>query len=353
LGHNNRKIKGGNATIIGRNGAPWRTYMKRAFTLIELLVVIAIIAILAAILFPVFAQAKAAAKKTVSISNAKQIGLGILLYTSDYDDYYPRNDDCTAGSSLNPALKNLPYNPVGVGCTSPGFYNRVNAFAWQKWILPYIKNVEIFEHPMRQKLDTGASPSRQWSDSGQIVGGFALNTAITGQLDTYNRAPTFARQIRNSWLGGTTTSIPSPSDALIVAEIPNSNVPMIPGGSVDSQGVTPSVTIYPPAIREFWRYKLMKGSVTDCVNGTSGVEPDGSKIPSGGITCAFTDGSAKFMPAGRFLSRTPTKLEYLGVSGGPSAGWTFQNDCVFLSSGNLGFVQPNTNINYPMWGLGQ
>jgi prepilin-type N-terminal cleavage/methylation domain-containing protein len=329
------------------------SFMKRAFTLIELLVVIAIIAILAAILFPVFAQAKAAAKKTAALSNSKQIGLGILMYTADYDDTYPRNDDCYANSSLNPALANNPFNPLGVGCTSAGFYNRVNAFAWQKWIMPYIKNEPIFEHPMRQKLDTGSAPNRQWSDSGQIVGGFALNTAITGQLDTYNRTPTFARQIRNSWLGGTTTSIPSPSDTMIIGEIPNSNVPMIPGGSVDSQGITPTVTIYPPAIREFWRYKLMKGDITDCVNGTNGTEPDSSKIASGGVTVAHTDGSAKFYPAGKFLAKTPTKLEYLGVTGSPGAGWTFQNDCVFLSSGNLGFVQPNTTINYPLWGLGQ
>ncbi|MDX2066099.1 MAG: prepilin-type N-terminal cleavage/methylation domain-containing protein [Fimbriimonadaceae bacterium] len=58
----------------------------KAFTLIELLVVIAIIAILAAILFPVFAQAKMAAKKTQSVSNVKQIGLAWLMYAGDYDD---------------------------------------------------------------------------------------------------------------------------------------------------------------------------------------------------------------------------------------------------------------------------
>lgn len=59
---------------------------KRAFTLIELLVVIAIIAILAAILFPVFAQAKLAAKTAASLSNMKQIGIGNQLYYADYDD---------------------------------------------------------------------------------------------------------------------------------------------------------------------------------------------------------------------------------------------------------------------------
>jgi prepilin-type N-terminal cleavage/methylation domain-containing protein/prepilin-type processing-associated H-X9-DG protein len=63
--------------------------MKRAFTLIELLVVIAIIAILAAILFPVFAQAKLAAKKTVALSNTKEIALGMQLYVNDSDDNTP------------------------------------------------------------------------------------------------------------------------------------------------------------------------------------------------------------------------------------------------------------------------
>src|SRR5690349_6011355 len=66
--------------------------MKKAFTLIELLVVIAIIAILAAILFPVFAQAKLAAKKSADLSNQKQISLGAIMYCSDYDDFFARGD---------------------------------------------------------------------------------------------------------------------------------------------------------------------------------------------------------------------------------------------------------------------
>jgi len=65
------------------------TKIRHGFTLIELLVVIAIIAILAAILFPVFAQAKAAAKKTNSLSNQKQIGLAAMMYAGDYEDILP------------------------------------------------------------------------------------------------------------------------------------------------------------------------------------------------------------------------------------------------------------------------
>jgi prepilin-type N-terminal cleavage/methylation domain-containing protein len=62
---------------------------KLGFTLIELLVVIAIIAILAAILFPVFAKVREKARQTTCTSNEKQIGLGILQYVQDYDETYP------------------------------------------------------------------------------------------------------------------------------------------------------------------------------------------------------------------------------------------------------------------------
>ena len=96
--------------------------MKKAFTLIELLVVIAIIAILAAILFPVFAQAKLAAKKSADLSNTKQIGIGMYLYLSDADDVLPPSNH-----RLSP--------------------DEIQEVHWSWMVLPYMKNEQIFVSP--------------------------------------------------------------------------------------------------------------------------------------------------------------------------------------------------------------
>jgi prepilin-type N-terminal cleavage/methylation domain-containing protein len=74
------------------------------FTLIELLVVIAIIAILAAILFPVFAQARESARLTTCTSNARQIGLGMMMYADDYDEILPPRRDESALDLSSPDL---------------------------------------------------------------------------------------------------------------------------------------------------------------------------------------------------------------------------------------------------------
>ncbi len=85
----------------------------RAFTLIELLVVIAIIAILAAILFPVFAQAKSAAKKTQSLSNVKQILLGSMMYLGDYDDTFAQSESGSGDTYVSWVTVTLPYIKSG------------------------------------------------------------------------------------------------------------------------------------------------------------------------------------------------------------------------------------------------
>src|SRR5690554_3780891 len=93
--------------------------MKRGFTLIELLVVIAIIAILAAILFPVFARAREKARQTSCLSNLKQMGLATLMYAQDYDERY-----------------NLAYTSTAIG-----------TLHWPILLEPYHRNAEIYECP--------------------------------------------------------------------------------------------------------------------------------------------------------------------------------------------------------------
>ncbi len=92
--------------------------MRRAFTLIELLVVIAIIAILAAILFPVFAQAKLAAKKTVDLSNQKGIATAFVLYAGDNDDFFPLTSYPAKGNTW--PLRCQPYIKSWEMFRSPG-----------------------------------------------------------------------------------------------------------------------------------------------------------------------------------------------------------------------------------------
>jgi len=103
--------------------------MKKAFTLIELLVVIAIIAILAAILFPVFAQAKAAAKQAAALSNTKQQSLGVLMYQGDYDDGFP------LGTVWNTGNDELCFG--GAGCLS----------TWAWVTAPYVKSAPLYNDP--------------------------------------------------------------------------------------------------------------------------------------------------------------------------------------------------------------
>lgn len=110
------------------------------FTLVELLTVIAIIAVLAALLFPVFATARGKAREIVCVSNLRQIGLSIKMYTQDYDEYYPWAVDPT--DKFTPQIWN----------SQPQFQAQIPFMPMMHEALqPYIKSQELFHCP----ADTG------------------------------------------------------------------------------------------------------------------------------------------------------------------------------------------------------
>jgi prepilin-type N-terminal cleavage/methylation domain-containing protein len=118
----------------------------RAFTLIELLVVIAIIAILAAILFPVFASAKTAAKRTVHIGNMRQIGLAERMYANDYDGLWP-SENAVGGTYIR-ALDD-PYSLPSV-------------------LKNYAKSVDIWKSPLMKPSLEPYKISFSWSAAGTV-----------------------------------------------------------------------------------------------------------------------------------------------------------------------------------------
>jgi len=127
--------------------------VKRAFTLIELLVVIAIIAILAAILFPVFARARENARRASCQSNLKQIALGFMQYTQDYDEKLPlwfANLDGSAVSSFTTTATNAG---------QPGYDE-----GWAELLQPYLKSTQIFQCPSETTGPGTAGSNTNYTD---------------------------------------------------------------------------------------------------------------------------------------------------------------------------------------------
>jgi len=174
--------------------------MKRGFTLIELLVVIAIIAILAAILFPVFAQAKMAAKKIVDISNMKQIGLCMNMYETDYDDTC-----CQVSWEVKPKIgPGIPWDT--------GHYQIHFTYLLQ----PYVKNYAIFIAPGDPNPVQPSSPCPNGTaDFGQLNGSGQMYCDWqypNSYLPEYNVMPA------HDWLPVPSTTFPDPANLISMCD---------------------------------------------------------------------------------------------------------------------------------------
>ncbi|MBQ7257095.1 MAG: DUF1559 domain-containing protein [Abditibacteriota bacterium] len=189
--------------------------IRKGFTLIELLVVIAIIAILAAILFPVFAQAREKARQASCLSNCKQIGTALQLYVDDWDETIPGgviyNIADVSGIVTSSDFPMYSFQEVDYW----GNYGQLNWATWMDALFPYVKNINIYKCPSGKKNIAGyganpwlwggytkvcssaASPLclGEISNSSQFIfigDGFQTDTAIHGTIEPliYNVFPT-------------------------------------------------------------------------------------------------------------------------------------------------------------------
>lgn len=199
----------------------------RAFTLVELLVVIAIIAILAAILFPVFAQAKAAAQRTSSLSNIKQLALAQLMYANDHDDTFTSSMETSA---------------------------TVGTDTWRRsfdWTLqPYIKNWDILTSPGDREgsvFPAEANPS-----------GRPLRRAfgMPDNIGQFSAVPDAAGTIR--FFGRPAGTVPEPSSTVLLLETGNygttqrgATTGSFPGYAIGASVNNSSRTAVPFAVSRF------------------------------------------------------------------------------------------------------
>jgi len=148
--------------------------MRKGFTLIELLVVIAIIAILAAILFPVFARAREKARQTSCLSNVKETTLAFLMYVQDYDSRWPR-----------------PWNNL------PGVIPGTNYVTWVDVTMPYVKNLQVYQCPSREftqaQMSYTTTPFAYYYNMNSTDGGLTL------RRDAEIRSPSTTIALIDGW----------------------------------------------------------------------------------------------------------------------------------------------------------
>lgn len=235
-----------------------------AFTLIELLVVIAIISILASILFPVFSRARENARRTSCISNLKQIGLGIMQYTQDYDERYP-----TAFPGIHQS--NIQYAAPGTPGARFSISDKGHRMTWMDLIFPYVKSINVFICP-------SMGPPEDMTGAQQNAAQYAYNGAINGyDNDRYGRP------LQNS-IGNSLADVVRPSEVAMVWDYASRN-----NHESNANGWTRIANNEHPTVDARYAIPHFEGA-----------------------SFAFADGHAKWLKGskaiGRYTNRTPWRI---------------------------------------------
>jgi prepilin-type N-terminal cleavage/methylation domain-containing protein/prepilin-type processing-associated H-X9-DG protein len=245
-----------------------RSNTRNGFTLIELLVVIAIIAILAAILFPVFAQAREKARQIACLSNNKQIALGVMQYTQDYDELLP---------------------VIGDNAQCRG--------RWQWQIYPYVKSPEVFTCPNIS--------GNKWTPNNATVAGCGTTPLGTGDISGYGWNGGLNYDNRNATYpaspGYSVAEIRKPADTIIVGDV-----------SYDGEA---GYYMYPrnPALAtsggSAWYYPQFRHNVGQTKPYTSVAGKKGQTVfpmpIAGRANFVFLDGHAKSLDLGTAFKEAP------------------------------------------------
>jgi prepilin-type N-terminal cleavage/methylation domain-containing protein len=264
------------------------------FTLIELLVVIAIIAILAAILFPVFAQARSKARQITGTSNIKQLSLGILMYSQDYDEHFPR---CGYGGVCGPSAD---------GSIPAGMCNQYGSLEWQNVIAPYVKNLGIYRSPG----DASHDVLGWWTDVTNYDGQFSLmmNDLLAHDAGTITvGGTTFTNELAQVHLatGRSQAAVNGPADCIMLAEGHSDwdKGAGLPDPNPDAAGIIenpiPQDAVSNTQEDSWHKEHSISGNFTPFLIGVA-YDPTfptlyaGTPFYTGGESFSFTDGHAKW-----------------------------------------------------------
>jgi len=283
----------------------------RAFTLIELLVVIAIIAILAAILFPVFAQAKLQAKKASSLSNLKQVGTACQMYLNDYDDVYP------VANPIFPGIGYFNYSAIDVPAdwqdwSEWGVDNNIahNMFAntWANSIQPYLRSTAVMHDPGEQVV--------QWDENDYVHGelkkpdwgNYAMNGLMTSWPSSSIAAPS---QLISIWQGEGKTSLLGEAEVAPILYCFDTTQPC--------RYTPPHSNCLNDGLNGSFSYSSNYDATTTAY------------VYAHGVNFSFADSSAKFRILGAtFNAKTDYRSDpfaYYNAAGYPNASWTDGQDC--------------------------